>query len=61
LNRPSEISTISFIRTPDAPASSLLRLRYHDSIEDALADLGKPEEIGKVFASFQRYLYEQVA
>jgi type I restriction enzyme R subunit len=39
----------------------LLRLRYHDSISDALADLGKPEEIGKVFASFQRYLYEQVA
>ena len=39
----------------------LLRLRYHDSIADAVADLGKPEEIGKVFASFQRYLYEQVA
>ena len=39
----------------------LLRLRYHDSISDAVADLGKPEEIGKVFASFQRYLDEQVA
>ena len=37
------------------------RLRYHDSIADAVADLGKPEDIGKVFASFQRYLYEQVA
>ena len=39
----------------------LLRLRYHDSIADAVADLGKPEEIGKVFASFQQYLYERVA
>jgi type I restriction enzyme R subunit len=36
------------------------RLRHHDSIADAVADLGMPEEIGKVFASFQRYLYEQV-
>jgi type I restriction enzyme R subunit len=39
----------------------LLRLKYHNSIADAVADLGKPEEIGKVFAGFQRYLYEQVA
>jgi type I restriction enzyme R subunit len=39
----------------------LLRLRYHDSIADALADLGKPEEIGSVFAGFQKYLYQQVA
>jgi type I restriction enzyme R subunit len=38
----------------------LLRLKYHDSIADALADLGKPEEIGSVFAGFQKYLYEQV-
>ena len=36
----------------------LLRLKYHDSIADAIADLGKPEEIGKVFAGFQKYLYE---
>ena len=37
----------------------LLRLKYHDSIADAVADLGKPEEIGKVFSGFQRYLYQQ--
>jgi hypothetical protein len=30
-------------------------LEYHNSIQDAVADLGKPEEIGKVFASFQRF------
>ena len=36
----------------------LLRLRYQNSIADAVADLGKPEEIGQLFAGFQRYLYE---
>ena len=39
----------------------LLRLKYHDSIADAVADLGKPDEIGKVFAGFQKYLYQDVA
>jgi len=37
----------------------LLRLKYHDSIADAVADLGRPEEIGNVFAGFQKYLYQQ--
>lgn len=37
----------------------LLRLKYHDSIADAVADLGNPEEIGKMFSGFQKYLYEQ--
>jgi type I restriction enzyme R subunit len=37
----------------------LLRLKYHDSIADAVADLGKPEDIGKVFTGFQKYLYQQ--
>ena len=39
----------------------LLRLKYHDSIADAVADLGRPEEIGKLFAGFQKYLYEKAA
>jgi type I restriction enzyme R subunit len=39
----------------------LLRLKYHNSIADAVADLGRPEEIGKVFAGFQRFLYQQAA
>ncbi len=39
----------------------LLRLKYRDSIADAVDDLGKPEEIGKVFAGFQKYLYQDVA
>jgi type I restriction enzyme R subunit len=37
----------------------LLRLKYHNSIADAVADLGRPDEIGRVFAGFQRYLYEK--
>jgi type I restriction enzyme R subunit len=36
----------------------LLRLKYHDSIADAVADLGKPDDIGNIFASFQKYLYQ---
>jgi len=39
----------------------LLLLKYHNSIEDAVADLGRPEEIGNVFASFQKYLYQKTA
>jgi type I restriction enzyme R subunit len=36
----------------------LLRLKYHNSIADAVADLGRPEDIGKVFVGFQKYLYQ---
>ena len=39
----------------------LLRLRYSNSISDAIADLGRPEEISKVFAGFQKYLYQSAA
>jgi len=39
----------------------LLRLKYHDSIADAVADLGKPKEIGDLFAGFQKYLYQPAA
>jgi type I restriction enzyme R subunit len=36
----------------------LLHLKYHDSISDAVADLGRPDEISKVFSGFQKYLYQ---
>ena len=39
----------------------LLRLKYHNSIADALSDLGPPEDIGKMFSGFQKYLYQQQA
>lgn len=35
----------------------LLLLKYHNSITDAVAKLGQPDEIGKVFTGFQKYLY----
>ncbi len=38
--------------------SPLLKLKYHDAIADAVADLGRPEEIGRVFTGFQKYLYQ---
>jgi type I restriction enzyme R subunit len=40
--------------------SPLLKLKYNNAIADAVADLGKPEEIGKVFADFQKYLYQDM-
>jgi type I restriction enzyme R subunit len=38
----------------------LLRLKYHNSIADAVDELGRPEEIGRVFVGFQRFLYDKV-
>ena len=40
--------------------SPLLKLKYRNSIADAVADLGSPEEIGNAFSGFQKYLYQQV-
>lgn len=39
--------------------SPLLKLKYNNAIADAVADLGSPEEIGRVFTGFQQYLYVQ--
>jgi type I restriction enzyme R subunit len=39
----------------------LLRLRYHDSIADAVAHLGQPSEIGQMFTEFQKFLYFKTA
>ncbi|HEY0867221.1 MAG TPA: type I restriction-modification enzyme R subunit C-terminal domain-containing protein, partial [Fimbriimonas sp.] len=37
--------------------AQLLRLKYHNSISDAIADLGKPDEINHAFTGFQKFLY----
>jgi type I restriction enzyme, R subunit len=37
----------------------LLRLKYHNSIADAVADLGDPEGINKGFVGFQKFLYQE--
>ena len=39
----------------------LLKLKYHEAIADAVADLGRPEDIGKLFVGFQKYLYQPSA
>ncbi|HEX7262334.1 MAG TPA: type I restriction-modification enzyme R subunit C-terminal domain-containing protein, partial [Luteolibacter sp.] len=39
----------------------LLRLKYHDSIPDAVADLGDPASISEVFSGFQKFLYVPAA
>ena len=42
--------------------TKLLRLRYHDSIPDAVADLGGDiAEIRNLFSGFQRYLYQGIS
>ena len=38
--------------------SPLLKLKYNNAISDAWADLGRPEEVGYIFAGFQKYLYQ---
>jgi len=51
--------TVGVEELDQAKLTPLLKLKYHDSLADAVADLGKPEEIGKTFAGFQQYLYQQ--
>lgn len=35
----------------------LLKLKYKDSIPDALSDLGKPDDVRTAFVEFQKWLY----
>ena len=36
----------------------LLRLKYHNSISDAISKLGSTDDISKAFVGFQKYLYQ---
>jgi len=47
------------ILAPTRCALPPLKLKDHDSLADALADLGEPEEIKDVLTGFQKYLYRQ--
>lgn len=40
---------------------ALLRLKYRGAIADAIADLGPPEAIRRIFAEFQKFLYQEAA
>lgn len=55
----SHYVTVGVEELDQSKLTPLLRLKYHDSIADAVADLGKPDEIGRVFAGFQKYLYRE--
>jgi type I site-specific restriction endonuclease len=57
----SHYVTVGVEELDQAKLTPLLRLKYHDSIADAVADLGKPDEINHIFAGFQKYLYQPVA
>jgi type I restriction enzyme R subunit len=37
--------------------SPLLKLKYRNAIADAFAELGRPDQVRKVFVGFQRHLY----
>lgn len=50
--------TVGVEELEQAKLTPLLRLMYHNSVADAVADLGRPEEIGNFFAGFQKYLYQ---
>lgn len=40
---------------------ALLRLKYHGAISDAIAELGSPDTIRRLFADFQQFLYQEAA
>jgi type I restriction enzyme R subunit len=42
-----------------AKLTPLLRLKYHNSIADAVADLGSADDIRTTFSGFQKYLYKE--
>jgi type I restriction enzyme R subunit len=54
----SHYETIGVEELDQAKLTPLLKLKYHNSINDAVADLGQtPAEIGQAFAGFQKFLY----
>ena len=55
----SDYVTVGVEELDQQKLTPLLRLKYNDSMADAVADLGQPEEIGNAFAGFQKYLYAE--
>lgn len=45
----------------DAKIKDLLKLKYNNAIADALAELGRPDQVRRVFVGFQRHLYEALS
>lgn len=58
----SRQSTSELLRGRRAASPEMaLRLKYHNSNADALADLERAKDVGRVFAGFQKYLYQPEA
>ena len=56
----SHYVTVGVSELDQEKLTPLLRLKYH-TINDALPDLGPPEDIRQMFIGFQKYLYQQQA
>jgi type I restriction enzyme, R subunit len=56
----SHYITVGVEELDQGKLTPLLRLKY-GAIQDAVADLGPPEEIGRTFTGFQKYLYMRAA
>ena len=57
----SHYVTVGVDELDEDKLTPLLRLKYRNSIADAVNDLGQPTEIRSVFEGFQKHLYEQGA
>ena len=57
----SHYVTVGVEELDQAKLTPLLKLKYHDSMADAVEDLGPPATIGQVFVGFQRYIYAETA
>lgn len=54
----SHYVTIGVEELDQEKLAPLLYLKYNNCIADAVVDLGKPNEIAKVFTGFQKFLYQ---
>jgi type I restriction enzyme, R subunit len=53
--------TVGVEELDQSKLTPLLRLKYRDSLSDAIDDLGPPDRIAEVFSGFQKYLYKRSA
>jgi hypothetical protein len=58
LTKPGGAWVCAYLRNCSTVVPLSSRLRYNNSISDAIADLGRPDEIGEMFSGFQQYLYQ---
>jgi len=49
--------SVGFTELDDEKLTPLIKVRYGDSIDDALAELGNAEDVRKLFVDVQQWLY----